>query len=112
MRENDNEWDPERTSIVVKILLDHLKMNDLIFPYLATKMEEGGKPSTVNDFISKLMRNCKTVAHSLRVIELCGFKAVPRYQTEKRREESQTQNSTVLSDNAMRKRITTKLTYK
>jgi len=55
MRENDNEWDPERTSIVVKILLDHLKMNDLIFPYLATKMEEGGKPSTVNDFISKLI---------------------------------------------------------
>jgi len=94
-RNPDLDWDAERDHVVVNILLDHLKKEDLIFPYLSTKMEESGKPTNVELFISKLMKTCKTVSHSLKVVELCGYKAIPKPLNDKRKDEPFThQNST------------------
>jgi len=45
--------------IAIKILLDQLTINDLIFLYLATMVEEEGKPSTINDLIRKLKKIVK-----------------------------------------------------
>jgi len=46
-RNPDLDWDAERDRVVVNILLDHLKNEDLIFPYLSTETEESGKLTNV-----------------------------------------------------------------
>jgi len=50
-------------------------------------MEGSGKPTNVELFVSKLMKTCKTTSHSLKIIELCGYKAITKPLKDKRKDE-------------------------
>jgi len=98
--------------IAIKILLDQLTINDLIFLYLATMVEEEGKPSTINDLIRKLK---KIVKQLLLATGLYSTAASRLHQSIKLRRVVKWFRSRILpqlSDKAARKHVSMKLLYK
>ena len=76
-----SQLDPDITqechSLLIKYLLDHLPTeNPSVHSYIRWKIEKGGRPIKISDFINKLMSAAWNLQMANDVIRICGFKIV------------------------------------
>ena len=60
---------------LVKILLDHLQ-GEGVQSFLRFEIEKGGRPTTVQDFLDKLMVAAEQVQKSHYTMGMCGMRAI------------------------------------
>ena len=68
----------ERELQLVKILLDHLHGEATVLGFIRFEIEKGGRPTSIQQFSDKLMSAGLMLQQAQYVINMCGFRWIPK----------------------------------